>query len=167
MSHSISESPANDGAVAVHVSETGANQYRIVATATFDTSLDQLWALLDDFEKLVATALPGLSGNFEWLDGGGPGRVPSRFQFDIGDARVVEELYERDRARNIMRYRLLEPGLGIRAYDAVFELARISDRQTRYTIRREVTLEPGTVDQLAGLIQLETQNLKDHFAGRA
>lgn len=166
MTHSNSESrpPVEDGAVAVTVAETGAHQYSITATAALDAPIDAIWPLFDDFEKLVATALPGVASEFEWLNGGGPGRVPSTFQFVASGTRIVEEVYELDRARGTLRYRVLEPALGILVYDSALELAPISDRQTRYTSRREATLEPGAIDGLAGLIELETQNLKNHFA---
>lgn len=168
MSHSNSEhrAPAEDGAVAVTVTETGTNQYNITATAAFDAPLDEIWPLFDDFEKLVATGLPGLSSDFEWLGGGGPGRVPSTFQFLASGALLQEEVYEIDRARGIMRYRMLEPALGIRVYDSVLTLEPISDRQTRFTSHRSLTVDPGAREGLVGLVQLETQNLKDHFAKR-
>ena len=166
MSDSISGTRvfAEDGAVEVSVTEAGPSEYVIVATATLDRPVAEVWALIDDFEELIAVALPGVAGDFEWLDGGGPGKAPSRFQFVASGVQVVEEVYHRDEDQHVLGYRLLQPTLGIMKIDAVFELAPKSDAQTLYWIRREVTLEPGAVDGLVGLIKLETQNLADHFA---
>ena len=166
MTHSLSDryAFAADGSVQVTTRETGPNQYILVATATFDRPVGEVWALLDDFEKLLATALPGGPGSFEWLNGGGPGQAPVRFQLSISGQRLLEEVYHRDPGNHSLRYRMLEPALGILEYDAVFELAPKSDGQTLYSVYREVTLEPGALDGILGLIQLETQNMKEHFA---
>jgi hypothetical protein len=155
---------AEDGAVEVTVTEVGPNQYVIVATATFDHSIGKVWATLHNFEKLAEIGLPGVAADFQWLNGGSPGQIPSTFQFAVGDTIILEEVYARDKDDYTMRYHLLEPALGIVSYDALFELAPISNEQTAYSITREVTLEPGVIDGLAGLIAVETQNMQDHFA---
>lgn len=167
MTHSLSDKYvfAEDGSAQVTTRETGPNQYILVATATFDRPAGEVWALLDDFEKLIDVAFPGGTGNFTWLDGGGPGKAPVRFQLSIGGQRLLEEVYHRDPDRHLLRYRVLEPALGIVEYDAVFELAPKPDGRTLYSVYREVTLEPGALDGLVGLIQMETQNMKQHFAG--
>jgi hypothetical protein len=155
---------ADDGGVQVVVKQIGPNQHSIVATTTLDQPVGRIWAVFCDFEKLVATALPGVASDFQWLMGGSPDRVPSRLQFVASGVNIVEEIYRRDDAEYVLRYRVLEPALGILEYDSVLQLTPISDEQTIYTSTRTATLEPGAVDGLAGLIALETQNLKSHFA---
>lgn len=158
--HAIAPSAEVD----VTVTEIGPERYIITATTTFDRSAGKIWATIHNFEKLVAAALPGMTSNFEWLDGGSPGKVPSKFQFDVSGTTVVEEVYYRRKANYTMRYRLLEPGLGIIALDGEVKLTPISNKKTRYEASREVTLEPGVIDGFADLIAVETQTLQSHFA---
>jgi hypothetical protein len=154
----------DDGGVEIMIKEIAPNRHSIVATATFAQPVARVWAVFRDFEQLVAAALPGLTSDFAWLDGGGPDRVPSRLRFATSGTSLVEEVYHRDDGRYVLRYRMVEPALGILEYDAELQLTPISDEQTVYSATRTLTLAPGTLDGLAGLVALETQNLKDLFA---
>jgi hypothetical protein len=156
------------GDVKVVTGVTGPDQYRIVATATFECAPLEVWALLWDWEHLLAVGLPGLTSNFRWLKGG-PDDVPSTFQFELAGATIKEEICERtaeeDAGRYRLRYRTLEPALGVLEYDAVLELHRIAEIRTAFSATREVRLAPGTApDMLAGMVKAETQCLKEHFA---
>ncbi len=156
------------GAVNVETTVTGPDQYRIVATATFDNAPAEVWALLWDWERLVAVGLPGLTSDFKWLSGG-PDNVPSTFQFEVAGTTLKEEIYERTAeegaGRYRLRYRALEPALGVLEYDAILELNRIGGAHTAFSATREVRLAPGTAsDMLAGMVESETQCLKYHFA---
>ena len=155
------------GDVKVVTAVTGTDQYRIVATAMFQRSPVEVWALLWDWERLVAVGLPGLTSNFRWL-GGGPDKIPSTFQFEVAGATLKEEIYERTAEEGAglyrLRYRALEPALGVLEYDAVLELQRIGRVQTAFSATREVRLAPGTApDMLAGMVKSETQCLKEYF----
>lgn len=172
MSHSISpdrgareqQAHAGDGGAEVTIQEIGPNQYSMVSRATFDQPVAEIWPVFRNFEKLVDVGLPGLTSDFEWLHGGSPDRVPSQFRFVSSGATLVEEIYHRSDDEHVLRYRVVEPVLGILEYDAELRLTPISDAQTAYTATRKVTLEPGTMDSLRGLAFLETQNMKNHFA---
>lgn len=153
-------------AVTVVTTSTGADQYRIVASATFDTGLDEVWQLLSDWEHFLAVGLPGQTSEFRWLKGD-PDKVPSSFEFVMAGVSVKEEIYERVK-KTAERYRLcyktLEPALGILEYDAVLELEEITDSQITFTATRYVRLASGsTVEMLAGMVESETQCLKEHF----
>ncbi len=155
--------------VKVATTVTGSDRYRIVATATVERAPVDVWALLWDWERFVAVGLPGLSSGFTWLSGG-PDEVPSTFQFEVAGAILKEEIYERTAqeaaGRYRLRYRVLEPALGMLEYDAVFELQGIAEARTAFSATREVRLAPGTAPEiLAQMIESETQCLKDHFAG--
>ena len=157
------------GDVRVVTTVTGVDKYRIVATARFDSAPVEVWALLWDWERLVAVGLPGLTSDFKWLSGG-PDEVPSTFQFEVAGATLKEEIYERTEAaangRYILRYRALEPALGVLEYDAVLELQRIAEVRTAFSATREVRLASGTApDMLAGMVESETKCLKEHFVG--
>jgi hypothetical protein len=160
------QTPADDGGVEVTIEEIGPNQHSVVATATFDQPVAAVWAVFRDFEKLVAIALPGLTSDFEWLNSGSPDQVPSQFRFLASGARIAEQLYHRDDDEHVLRYRMLEPALGILVYDAELRLTPISDDRAAYRATRTLTTEPGAVEGLAGLATLETRNMKDHFAKR-
>jgi hypothetical protein len=135
------------GDVKVVTTVTGPDQYRIVATATFDCAPLEVWALLWDWEQLRAVGLPGLTSNFQWLNGG-PDEVPSTFQFEMAGITIKEEIYERTAEENTDRYRLryrtLEPALGVLEYDAALELQRLAGTRTAFSATREVRLALGT-----------------------
>ena len=133
MSHSISQdrgardgkgadttqqAPADDGGVEVRITEIKPNQFTIVATATFDQPVAKVWSVFRNFEKLVDLALPGLATDFEWLDGGSPGRVPSQFRFVANGETLIEEIYHHSDDEYVLRYLMLEPALGIESFAA-------------------------------------------------
>lgn len=62
--------------VKVVTTVTGSDQYRIVASATFESAPAEVWALLWDWERVLAVGLPGQTSDFKWLSGG-PDEVPS------------------------------------------------------------------------------------------
>ncbi|MEJ2085814.1 MAG: protein kinase, partial [Acidobacteriota bacterium] len=162
------ESPADDRDVDVTTTKIGPDAYEIAATATLDSPPPEIWALLQDWERFLAVGLAGLTDDFEWLTGG-PGQVPSTFRFTIAETLIKEEIYERsvDEAAGSyrLRYRTLEPALGILEYDALFRLEAIGGAKTAFSAVREVRLEPGSgPEQLAGIIADETRRLREHFA---
>ena len=152
--------------VNVVTTATGPDRYSIVATATIDCTPGEVWELLQNWERLVDVGLPGMTENFVWLTGG-PGRAPSTFQFDVGGATLKEEIYELTEVDGLhrLRYRALEPALGVLEYDAVLELAPAKGSGTAFSAERQVRLEPGTPpDMLTGMVEAETKCLKEHFA---
>jgi len=155
------------GNVEVVTRDLGGDRYRMTATAHFDAAADRVWKLLSNWERLVAVGLPGMTSEFEWLSGGSDD-VPSTFQFVIAGATLKEEIYERTTNEGgdhyLLRYRALEPALGVIEYDAVLELQRLTAKGTAFEAVREVRLEPGnTPDMLAEMVRSETQCLKEYF----
>jgi len=77
-----------------------------------------------DWERPLEVGMTGMASDFEWLNGS-PDEVPSSFQFVVGGA-LVKEIYGRmadeSAGRHLLRYRTLEPALGILECDAVLEL---------------------------------------------
>jgi hypothetical protein len=159
-------SPAvvTEGGVEVTTTEIGPNRYKVVATAIFGRSVGKIWATFHNFEKVISIGLPD-TNDFEWLDGGSPGQVPSSFQFSANGETILEEVYSRDNASHTLRYRLLQPALGFVAIDSELQFTPISNKETRYTATREVTMEPGVpVDGLAAVIAAETTTMQAYFA---
>lgn len=152
--------------IEVITKSTGLNQFTIVATATFNCDPTKIWKLLWDWEQLLTVGLPGMTENFQWLNGS-PEQIPSSFQFELGGAIIKEEIYKRTTKDNhCLRYRTLEPSLGVVDYDAILELHPIDQKHTVFTATRKVTFEPGVEpDMLAEMVKLETKNLKDYFTG--
>ncbi len=149
---------------------TGADQYEIVAAARLDCAPAALWELLCDWERLVAVGLPGMTSDFRWL-GGGPGEEPSTFEFAVAGVVLKEEIYEltaeEKSGRYRLRYRALEPALGVLEYDAVLDVQPTAGGATEFSARRVVRLEPGSSpDMLAGMVEGEMQCLRDHFAAK-
>lgn len=155
---------ALDRPVEVRVTPLGPGEYLFEATSTFHQSLDRVWAAASDFERLIAVSLPGMATDFQWLNGGGPRRLPAVFQFTAGSEIVQEELYELNDAEHSFRYRLLRPALGMLEYDGTLRFESIAKDWTEYSAVRRIKLEASAVEGLKGLIALETQNLKDYFA---
>ena len=151
--------------VKVITSKIGSDKYSIAATATFKSTPEEIWKLIADWEQFLEVGLPGIASNFRWLSGG-PHIVPSTFQFEIAGAVIKEEIYEMTSEKeHRLRYKTLEPALGILEYDAVLELDPVSDFQTVFSAIREVQYEPGSDPEiLAGMIHSETQCLQDYFA---
>jgi hypothetical protein len=154
--------------VKVVTSVIGRDRYRIVATATLDGAPAEVWSLMWDWKSFLAVTLPGLTSAFEWLSGG-PDQVPSTFQFAVAGGILEEEVYERtadgEAGRYRLRYRVLEPALGMLEYDAVLELQGMAEARTAFSATREVRLAPDAApDMLAAMIESETQCLVKHFA---
>ena len=106
MTNERMDEPVPDrGDIKVVTTVTGSDQYRIVATAAFDSAPVEVWALLSDWERLVAVGLRGMTSDFKWLSGG-PDEVPSTFQFRMAGATLKEEIYERTAEEAAGRYRL-------------------------------------------------------------
>lgn len=157
-----------EGKDEVVVTVTGPDRYEILATARFDCAPAELWELLCDWERLLAVGLPGMTSDFRWLSGG-PREAPSTFEFAVPGAVLKEEVYEltahegSDRYR--VRYRALEPALGVLEYDAVLDIEPTAGGTTFFRAERRVLLEAGsTPDMLAGMVEGEMQALEDHFA---
>jgi len=156
------------GNVGVETKILGDDRYRIAVAAELESPIAAVWKLLSDWQQFVAVGLPGMTTGFEWLQGG-PEDVPSRFQFVIAGATLQEEIYDRTMDPNgdrcWLRYRALEPVLGVVEYDAILELRRLADERTGFEAVRNVRLESGgSPEMLAEMIRSETQCLKDHFA---
>ena len=131
----MDESVPDRGDIKVVTTVTGSDQYRIVATATFDSAPVEVWALLCDWERLVAVGLPGMTSDFKWLSGG-PDVVPSTFQFRMAGATLKEEIYERSAEEGAGQYRL--------CYRALEQSVTSSNRRDRhvkrrYCLRRQLT----------------------------
>ena len=151
------------------VRDQGDDRYEIVAIERFDCSPTELWELLCDWERLVAVGLPGMTGDFRWLSGG-PRESPSTFEFSVAGTVLKEEIYEltadEESDRYRLRYRALEPALGVLEYDAVLDMQPAARGTTVLQAVRTVRLEQGsTPDMLAGMVDGEMQSLRDHFAG--
>jgi len=152
--------------VEVVTDETGQDRYKITAIAEFDSTPADSWKLLWDWEQFVEVGLPGMTSNFTWLSGS-PDEVPSRFQFEIVGALLIEEIYERTESKGeyLLRYRALEPALGVAEYDAALWLRGIAEKRTAFEAIREVRLVSGTSpDMLSELVRSETQCLVEYFA---
>lgn len=157
-----------DGSGRTVVRRKGDDRYEITATEQFECTPSELWELLCDWERLVAVGLPGMTSDFRWLSRG-PRESPSTFEFAVAGTVLTEEIYdltangETDRYR--LRYRALEPALGVLEYDAVLDVEPTARGTTALEAVRIVRLEQGTApDMLAGMVDGEMQSLKNHFA---
>ena len=153
--------------VIIETERLGDDKYRISVMAELDSPPQEVWKLVSNWEDFVAVGLPGMTSQFEWFSGG-PEITPSKFQFLIAGVFLKEEIYEMtsigDDSSFTLRYRALEPALGVEEYDAVLELQGQSETTTEFKAVREVRLEAGSSpDMLVDMIKSETECLKAHF----
>lgn len=148
--------------VTVTVTQTGTNEYTIVAETYVYNNIETIWSKVRNFKTFVEVALPGVATNFQWICGG-PHQIPSTFKFTTSGEIVKEEIYYRSEYKHKLRYRVLEPALGILEYDSIIDLDPVWSNKTHYKATRFVTLEPGALEGLVDLFELETGNIKDYF----
>jgi hypothetical protein len=140
--------------------------YRFTSTAILDVPQGAAWAKIHDIETLLAIVLPSAT-DFQWLDGGGSSRVPSRYQFNALGSTVVEEVYRQDHAEKVLGYRLVIPALGIQTYDATVALDPLDNDHTIVTYTRDMTFDdPASVAAFAALFEQEVGALHAYFADK-
>lgn len=144
--------------------ELGPNRYFFFQKVPMDPPVGKVWTTVRDFEKLVAIALPGIATDFQWVDGGGPGRAPASCQFVVSGSPIHEEVYALDNREHSLRYRLLVPALGLAAYDAEVRLQPSGKGDTTLSFTRDITFDAG-VDPagLTALIEQEGVAIQDYF----
>jgi hypothetical protein len=141
--------------------------FRFTSTAVLDAPQGAVWAKVHNIEKVVEIALPGVATDFRWLDGGSPGKVPSRFTFSALGSSVLEEVFFIDRADKVLGYRLVTPALGIRNYVATIGLDPVDSHHTAISFSRDLVFEdPASVDAFAALFEQEIAALQAYFADR-
>ena len=139
------------------------NRYVLVHRGEMAAPISQVWALLYDFQRFVGVLMPTVS--FEWLEGGGVNKVPSRYQLTVGDTRLMEELDYRDEREHTLRYHLITPGLGMVAYRGEVKLTKAGEGRTRVEYQRDFTMQPGvSADALTQLSHQQLADLRKHFA---
>jgi hypothetical protein len=148
------------------VTPLGDGVYRFTSTAILDVPEGAAWAKIHDIETLIAIVLPAAT-DFEWLDGGGSSKVPSRYQFNALGSVVVEEVYLQDHAEKVLGYRLVTPALGIQTYDATVALDRLDNDHTVVTYTRDMAFDdPASVAAFAALFEQEIAALHTYFADK-
>lgn len=167
--------PEEQGALADHggsippvstVTPLGDGVYRFTSTAILDVPEGAAWAKIHDIETLLAIVLPAAT-DFQWLDGGGSSKVPSRYQFNALGSTVVEEVYLQDHAEKVFGYRLVVPALGIQTYVATVALDPLGNDHTSVTYTRDMTFDdPASVDAFAALFEQEIAALHAYFADK-
>jgi hypothetical protein len=165
----LAAAPAEPSAPPVStVTELGDGTYRFTSTAVLEVPIGAAWAILHNIEKTVAIALPGVAQDFRWLDGGSPGKVPSRFQFQALGTTVVEEVHFVDHATHVLKYRMVVPVLGFLSYAGTIDLDPIDETRTRITFSRDAAFaDPASsVEAFAALFHQEATTIQAYFNGR-
>jgi hypothetical protein len=139
--------------------------FRFVSVAAVGLPAGALWAKLSNMAQVVSIVLPGVASDFQWVDGGCPGKVPSRFQFSVNGVLLLEEIFYRNHDDKVLQYRLVTPALGIESYVGTLELDEVDAEVTVITFSREMRFaDPASADALIGLLQAEMVNLQAYFA---
>lgn len=139
--------------------------FRFVSTAVLDAPEGAVWAKVHSIETLTEIALPGIASDFQWLDGGNPARVPSRYQFTALGATVREEVIFLDRAEKVLKYRLVTPALGIHSYAGTLSLDPVDNDHTLITFSRDVVFDdPAAVAGFTALFEQEIDLIQAYFA---
>ena len=139
--------------------------FRFTSVATLDAPEGAVWAKVHNIEKLVEIVLPGIASDFQWVDGGKPSKVPSRYRFIALGSPVLEEVFHQDKAAHVLRYRLVTPALGIQTYVATIELDAVDNNHTRVVYTRDMTFDdPASAASFAALFEQEIAYLQAYFA---
>jgi hypothetical protein len=167
VARSLSAAPGVSGAPVSTVTPLEGGGFRFTSTAVLDAPQGAVWAKIHNIEKVLEIALPGIASDFRWVDGGSPGRVPSRYQFSALGSSVLEEVFFVDRSDKVLRYRLVTPALGIRSYVATMALDPVDNRRTTLSFSRDLVFDdPASVDAFAALFEQEIAALQSYFADR-
>lgn len=136
------------------ITDLGSNQYLFYQRALLDAPINEVWPEIRDAERLVALALPAAIPTFTWVNGGGPEKIPSLYQFSVGDATLLEEAVYRSDPHHQVLYRLVNPAFGMQQYYAAGILTRCGQK-TSLEYVRYIELEPGV--SVTGLQQTAAQ----------
>jgi hypothetical protein len=175
------DSPTDYGKSAPHVPSVRASSapvstvtplegggFRFTSTAVLDAPEGAVWAKIHNIEKVVEIALPGIASDFQWVDGGSPGKVPSLYQFTALGNTVLEEVFYVDHGDRVLKYRLVTPALGIQSYVATISLDPVDNDHTTISFSRDIVFDdPASVDAFAALFEQEIANLQAYFADHA
>ena len=141
--------------------------FRFTSTAILDVPQGAAWAKLHNIEKTVEIALAGIASDFRWVDGGSPGKAPSRFEFSALGTLVQEEVYRLDHAEKVLGYRLVVPALGIQRYVATISLDPVDATHARVVFSRDIVFDdPASVDAFAALFEQEIAAIQAYFDDR-
>ena len=142
--------------------------FRFTSTAVLDAPEGAVWAKIHNIEKVVEIALPGIASDFQWLDGGSPGKVPSRYTFLALGSSVLEEVSYVDPDDRVLMYRLVTPALGIQSYVATISLDPVDSHHTAISFSRDIVFDdPASVNGFAALFEQEIANIQAYFADNA
>ena len=141
--------------------------FRFTSVATLDVPVGAAWAIVHNIEKDVQIALPGIASDFQWLDGGSPGKVPSLYQFSALGTTILEEVFYMSHADHVLKYRLVTPALGILSYVGTISIEPIDETHSQLTFSRDVVFaDPASVDGFAALFHQEATALQAYFNER-
>jgi hypothetical protein len=139
--------------------------FRFTSTAVLDAPEGAVWAKIHNIEKVVEIALPGIASDFQWVDGGSPGKVPSRYTFSALGSPVLEEVFFVDPDDKVLKYQLVTPALGIQSYVATISLDPVDNDHTTISFSRDIVFDdPASADAFAALFEQEIANLQAYFA---
>jgi hypothetical protein len=156
----------NEDESVFEVTDLGSNRYIFYQRVRIHASIDIVWAEIRDAERLAAIALPYALPTFMWVDGGGPEIIPSRFQFTVGDATLLEEAMYRSDAHHQIIYRLVNPAFGMQQYYAAANLTQVCGQETALEYARYIELEPGVaVEGLEQVAEQEFIDIQAYFNG--
>ncbi len=163
-SNNVSENNETEPSISCTVTETGSHRYRLYHRAVLQQAADKIWSEIRDARKLAAIVVPVSRDTFVWLDGGGPERVPSRFRCAFENSTLLEEVEFRDDAGYVLRYRLVEPLLGIEEFVASAKLTSLDGTKTVIELTRDMKLQESvSVEELRQSLEKELGLLQAHF----
>lgn len=146
------------------ITKVGPAKYHFYQRARLDRSLGSVWAKVRNFQALVAIVLPTAT-DFQWLHGGGPGKIPSQYSFksDTG-VMVVEEVYFRSQLTHTVKYHLLEPAIGMREYVAAIRLTPALHNDTIFEYDRYIEFEDdASLASMSVIFEQEMVDIKQYF----
>jgi hypothetical protein len=147
-------------------------KHTMYQTTVLDADPDTVWTEVRDVLKLVKILFGDTVGGVEWVEGGSPERVPSRYEFTMlaTQGLVQQEVAGRDDVARSLTYRTLAPVLCLYDYIATYRVFPVTNDPGRsfleYSREFMVTddAEPGIVEALMTMMDNQISVVRDYFA---
>jgi hypothetical protein len=147
-------------------------KHTMYQTTVLDADPDTVWTEVRDVLKLVKILFGDTVGNAQWMEGGSPDRVPSRYEFTMlqNQGLVQQEVVGRNEVDRSLTYRTVAPVLCLYDYVATYRVFPVTNEPGRSFLeyRREFMVTddaaPEIVQGLMGMMESQISVVRDYFA---
>lgn len=147
-------------------------KHTINSSTIVDADPDSVWTELRDVTRMVKIVFGDTVGNVEWIEGGTPERVPSRYDFTMppSDDVAHQEIVGRDELARSVTYRSLDRVLCVADYLGHYRVVPVTSDPDRCIVEwtREFTVtddaQPEVLDAVINMMENQINTLREYFA---